>query len=246
MFFEKVGDIFIGRFAQLFSMNIQHGFSTRTGGVSHFPYNSLNLGFNTEDQPFNVTKNRKKFFNVVGVSEDNAAVPVQIHGNRVRVITEPGKYPETDGLITSVSQVVLTIQTADCVPVFLFDPVNKVIGLVHAGWQGVYKGIIIKTIHAMVENFNLKTENIMVFLGPSIGPCCYKAGSEVLDKFLSKYIHNGYLDLWSCLYDQLLETGCVSENIHISELCTACNPEWFFSYRRDKGKTGRMLGYIYL
>jgi len=246
MFFEKVSNLFIGRFTELFRENIHHGFSTRKGGVSHIPYDTLNLGINTDDQSLHVSENRTMFFNAIGISEKKAAIPVQVHGNKVRVITKPGKYPETDGLITNVPQIVLTVQTADCVPIFLYEPVKKIIGLVHAGWRGVYKKIIIKTIGVMVESFNLKTENIRAFLGPSIGPCCYKVGSMVLDKFPSKFIHSGHLDLWSCLYDQFLETGCRTDNIGRSRLCTACYAEWFFSHRRSKGKTGRMLGYIYL
>ncbi|MFO7890097.1 MAG: peptidoglycan editing factor PgeF [bacterium] len=246
MFFEKVGDLFIGRFAELFSEHICHGFSTRKGGVSTYPYDSLNLGFDTEDQYCNVFENRKKFFNAIGVSEEKAAIPKQVHGDKIEVITRPGLYPATDGLITRAPGVVLTVQTADCVPVFLYEPVKRIIAAVHAGWRGTCKKIVIKTIGIMVKKFSLKTENIFAFLGPSIGSCCYKVGDKVKQKFPAEYIHNSYLDLWSYLHDQLIEAECISENIYISRLCTACYPEWFFSHRRDKGKTGRMLAFIYI
>lgn len=244
MFFEKVGNLLIGKYAELFSENIIHGVSTRKGGSSPYPYDSLNLGFDTKDQTTNVVKNRETFFTTIGVSEENVAIPGQIHGDRVQIINHPGLYPDTDGLITEIPDIILTIQTADCVPVFLYNPVRKVIAAVHAGWRGTYEKIVFKTIDKMVREFNLKTENIIAFLGPSIGPCCYKVGSEVIQKFSSKYIHNDYFDLWNCLSDQIEEAGCVSKNIHVSGLCTACYPEWFFSHRRDQGKTGRMLAYI--
>jgi len=244
MFFEKVGDLFIGRFAELFSEHICHGFSTRKGGVSKPPYNTLNLGFNTDDQYYNVTENRKRFFKTVGISEKNVAIPEQVHGNRVRIITESGTYPESDGLITNVPDVILTIQTADCVPVFLYEPAKRVTGLVHAGWRGTYKNIIRETINTMIRNFRVKAENIHIFFGPSIGPCCYQVGDTVIHHFSLKYIHNNHLNLWLCLYDQLTEAGCLAENIYMSRLCTVCYPEWFFSHRRNNGKTGRMLAFI--
>jgi len=245
MFFEKVGDLFIGRFAELFSENISHGFSARKGGVSNPPYNTLNLGLNTDDQYCNVVANRERFFKTIRISERKAAIPQQVHDNRVQVITKPGFYTDTDGLITQVPGVVLTIQTADCVPIFLYEPIKRVIGLVHAGWRGTYKNITSNVINAMIKNCSAKAEKINAFFGPSIGPCCYKVGDNVIEKFSSKYIYNNYLNLWLCLYDQLLETGCIPENIHMSRLCTACYPEWFFSHRRDNGKTGRMIAFIF-
>ncbi len=246
MFFEKVGNLFIGRFAELFSENISHGFSTRKGGVSNPPYDTLNLGINTDDQYCNVIENRKRFFKTIGISERKAAIPQQVHDNRVQVITKPGFYTDTDGLITQVPGVVLTIQTADCVPVFLYEPVKRVIGLVHAGWRGTYKNIVFETVNSMIRNFSVTAENINIFFGPSIGPCCYQVGDNVIQHFSLKYIHNNHLNLWLCLYDQLTETGCIPENIHMSRLCTVCYPEWFFSHRRYNARTGRMLAFIYL
>lgn len=247
MFFEKKGSLFIGKFVELFNDHeLIHGFSTRKGGVSSPPYDSLNLGINTADAGGNVSENRKRFFNSIGFSEKLAAIPEQVHGDNVEVITESGIYPDTDSLITNVPGIVLIIHTADCVPLFLYEPENRVIGLVHAGWRGVYKGIVKKTIEVIIKNFSTNSKNISAFLGPSIGPCCYRIGSNIKQKFSSKYIHNCYLDLWTCLHDQLAEAGCSPENILLSRLCTSCHPEWFFSHRRSKGETGRMAAFFYL
>lgn len=241
MFFEKKSNLFIGRFGHLYRNSIiDHGFSTRRGGISNFPYDSLNLGYQTGDAQHNIEENRKRFFQAIEIISEQVAVPEQIHDNQIAKVDNPGHFPETDGLITNVPRIVLSIQTADCLPIFLLDPVRPAIGLIHAGWRGTEAKISQKAVKAMSDHFETKPDDLQIFFGPSIGPCCYNIGPDVAEHFSNKYITKGKLNLWKCNMDQLIQMGMSSHQIRMSRLCTACHPEWFFSHRRSGGKTGRM------
>ena len=245
MFFEKKGDLFIGRFAELFGNRaVFHGFSTRKGGVSDSPYNLLNLGYGTGDDKKRVDENRKRFFQALRFSEKKAAVPQQVHGNRVLRVTGPGTYSETDGLVTDTPGIGLVVQVADCLPIYLYDPGRGAVGLCHAGWKGSVYGISSKAVWEMVRQFGTEPQDLQVFFGPSIGPCCYEVGPEVAQHFSRKYISKSRLDLWRSNMDQLVDVGVKPERIVVSRLCTACHPEWFFSHRASGGRTGRMLAVL--
>ncbi len=247
MFFEKKENLFIGRFGPLFRNRlIDHGFSTRKGGISSSPYDSLNLGCQTGDIHPHVEENRKRFFLSIKTTPEQLAIPEQIHDNKILNINNPGNYPATDGLITNTPGIVLTVQTADCLPIFLFDPVHRAIGLIHAGWRGTSKKIAQKTVIAMTDHFDTHPKDLQIFFGPSIGPCCYTVGPDVSERFSNKYIINRKFDLWMCNRDQLIYAGASGEQIIISRLCTACHPEWFFSYRRSGGNSGRMMAVMTL
>ena len=245
MFFEKRGDLFLGRFAPLFGdSTIIHGFSARKGGVSNPPHDTLNLGTGTDDSPHHVDENRRRFFHAINFSEQRLAIPRQVHGNHIVRITEPGIYPDTDGLLTDIPGIGLVVQVADCLPVYLYDPARRVIGLVHAGWRGTKSKIVSKTIVEMSRHYNTKAHDLHVFFGPSIGPCCYEVGNDVLKDFSEKYLKNGKLDLWESNKDLLVDAGVKPERIVVSRLCTVCLSEWFFSHRASRGKTGRMMAVI--
>ncbi len=245
MFFEKKEDLFIGRFAELFGNRVVfHGFSTRRGGVSDSPYHSLNLGYRTQDNPDQVSENRKWFFRALNFPEERVAVPQQVHGDRVVRITGPGKYSNADGLVTDTPGIGLVVQVADCLPIYLYDPYQRAVGLVHAGWRGSALRISAKAVKAMDHGFGTSPQDLRVFLGPSVGPCCYEVGSEVAQHFSAKYVSGKRLDLWQSNMDQLVDAGVRPERIVMSRLCTVCHPEWFFSHRASRGRTGRMMAVL--
>jgi len=229
---------------------ICHGFSTRTGGVSNFPYNMLNLGLSVGDIPENVHKNRELFFQALKSDPQQSAQGVQVHGNTIQIVDHPGTFESTDALITTRKNIPLVIKTADCAPVILFEPEQRVIAAVHAGWRSIVKGILENTIQIMMENFNSKPEMIKCAIGPSIRSCCYEVKNDVSGLFPEDVIlwenNKSYLDIPKAIQIRLIDQGIRIENIDISQLCTACNEKLFFSHRRDKGKTGRMMAAAYL
>jgi len=242
MFFERVGRLFIGRFPELFgNPEIIHGFSTRKGGVSPPPFNTLNCGTNTSDIKRSIGKNRLRFLQSFNISSDDLAIPQQVHENKIVNVKEPVFFEATDGLITNIPGIVLSIQVADCVPIYLYDPTKKVIGLVHAGWQGSAQKIVQKAVSEMQNHFNSKTSDILSFIGPSIGPCCYEVSHEVLAQFPDSCVNKNHLDLWKANVLQLEMSGLDSNKIFVSGICTKCHANLFFSHRASGGKTGRML-----
>ena len=144
----------------------------------------------------------------------------------------------------------LVITVADCVPILLFDPIQKVIGIVHAGWKGTANAIVKRAIYKMQEEFKTETENVLAFIGPSAGVCCYEVSEEVAVKFENKIVPYDkakiFVDLKKENAFQLQRQGVVPGNIEISELCTICEKQLFHSYRRDGKSAGRMMAVIYL
>lgn len=249
MYFEEVNGLKVGRFVLLSkNKNVFFAFSTRIGGVSAPPFEYLNLGLNCGDSRVRVLENRHRFFNALGINQNRLAVPEQVHGAHVQRITEPGFYEKTDGLVTNSPGVFLSISVADCVPIFYFDPCRKAIGVAHAGWRGTKEEVAKKTLGKMVEEFGTEPKDVLVFIGPYIGSCCYAVeGKNNWNKdFLKKgdARHQWYLDLWAANRRQVVTAGVKEEHIVASGFCTNCNRRLFYSYRGEKGKTGRMLGII--
>lgn len=242
MFFEKKDSLFVGRFSVWFeSPVVFHGFSTRKGGVSAVPYDSLNLGLNTEDDPEAVAENVRRFCNAIGVERGSLAFTKQIHDVQIEFVQKSGIYPDTDALVTNLPRLGLVIQVADCTPVFLYDPVRHAAGLAHAGWKGSAAGIAAKTVRSMIELFKTRPEDVQACIGPSIGPCCYEVEPEVAGQFPIQYISGNKLDLWRFNYDLLKRTGLRPGSVTVSRLCTRCHSDWFFSHRASGGTTGRMM-----
>lgn len=242
MFFEKKDNLFIGQFGALYSLStLIHGLSTRMGGVSTGAYASLNIGPNSCDNPAHIQENRNRLFKALHLSLESLAIPQQIHSDHIECVSNPGHVPETDGLISNTPGLVLTIQIADCLPVFLHDPQNRSIGLVHAGWRGSSKKITAKAVQKMQTSFGCDPKELHVCLGPSIGPCCYQIGSDVAEYFPKEFVTEDFLDLWKCNYAQLMECGIHPENISISRVCTMCHSDLFFSHRKTGKDTGRMM-----
>ncbi|SDY44589.1 conserved hypothetical protein [Proteiniborus ethanoligenes] len=245
---------------------VKHGFTTRIGGASPHPFHSLNLGLNTEDNEENIVRNFETISDALEVPMDKMVLSDQVHGTNIRIITEddggkglvkPMDFKEIDGLLTNVKGIMLFTFYADCVPLFFLDRAKKVAGVAHAGWKGTVAKIGEKMIKTMVSTYSSNPEDILVGIGPSIGTCCYSVKKDVHDQFNNNFIntigifsnqdiYTWQLDLWKANEIILKENGILSRNITISNLCTSCNTEKFFSYRNEQGNTGRMAAFIQL
>ena len=241
---------------------IEMGFSTRVGGVGQVPYDTLNLGLHVGDEPTAVLENRKRWFDQWGVPWSRVVVGEQVHGTNAKWVSEKDggrgsrdletAIPALDGLMTQ-SAVGLMAFFADCVPLFFYYPDLNAVGIAHAGWKGTAHKIGQRVLEYF-EEAGGRTENAWVAIGPSIGPCCYLVDERVAAQFRSNFRETPFLhpqeegqyrlDLWEANRGVLLEKGVNPENIEVASLCTADNPEWFFSHRRDGARTGRMAGWI--
>lgn len=243
-----------------------HGFSTRLGGVSKEHLCSMNLSFARGDRKENVRENFQRIAHAVGFSEEKMVFTHQTHTTNVRKVTEEdwGKgfsrerdYSDVDGLITNVSQTVLTTFYADCVPIYLVDPVKKAIGLCHSGWRGTVGRISQVTIARMQEEYGSDPKDILAAVGPSICQNCYEVSGDVIeqfqDSFREKYWkelfyqkENGkyQLNLWKANEIILEEAGITKEHISVTDICTCCNPQLLYSHRASKGQRGNLAAFL--
>lgn len=239
------------------------GFTTRHEGVSRPPYNSLNLGMNTQDQQANVEGNRSLLARAFGVNQEALVTPRQVHGSDILVINEANEdfshflSVEGDAVITNQPNVIIGVCVADCAPILLCDPVNKVIAVVHAGWKGTAAKLVSKTVAGMEAEFGSTPRLLHAAIGPCIQKCCYE-----VDEPVRKAFQQGDLDWNSCAEltspgkwqldlaaanrDLLRAAGLPDESIQVSEQCVCCHSEQFFSYRRDQEESGRQMGFIML
>jgi YfiH family protein len=240
---------------------IDHFVSTRMGGHSLQPYEALNLSFQVGDDPKRVLDNRKSLTETLKTPLTSLTIAEQVHDARVTVVTEEmgGKgsirheeaIANTDALITRQAGICLMVLLADCVPILLCDPVKGVVGAVHAGWKGTLQLIAQKTVTAIREEFGSSPEDVVAGIGPSIGPCCYEVGPEIVSK-VEDVLENsqeifkqtssdgkGKLDLWKANLKQLVGAGVPKENIEIAGMCTSHHHDLFYSYRYEGGRTGR-------
>ena len=226
-----------------------HGFTTRIGGVSHPPYDSLNLGDKTGDFPEAVKENKNLLAKEIGVGVDRWITLRQVHSAVVVNSDTPFKtLPEADSVITNRSGVIAAVKVADCLPVLIADPVEKVVASVHCGWKGLSSGIIEKTLNAMNISYGSKPGNLIAALGPCAGVCCYEIGKDIAGLFTKNSVskRNGacYLDLDALACSLLTGAGLNENNIDSIGLCTICKAEHFYSYRRDREASGRMMAFI--
>ncbi|HCL00373.1 MAG TPA: peptidoglycan editing factor PgeF [Candidatus Marinimicrobia bacterium] len=230
--------------------NVCHGFSARTGGISRNEFHSLNLGFSVGDDEDNVLYNRQKFYRHLQMQPDRTAEGEQVHGNRVQIVENPGVFRGTDALVTVKKRLPLIIKTADCAAVILFDSGQSVVAAVHAGWRSVNRDILENTIQVMVDSYHCQQADIIAVIGPSIHPCCYEVQEDVRNLFPGNVViqrdSKYYLDVPGAIRMRLIARGINSDHIDDSGLCTACEEDLFFSYRRDRGQTGRMMATAYL
>ena len=221
--------------------------STRRNGKSAEPF-GMNLSFRVGDNPEHVRENREFFFGSLGIALDQLAVPEQVHGTTVVTVRAPGIYPECDALITSAREVYLCVTVADCVPILLCDPRAGTIAAVHAGWRGTAGKILLTAVRRMREEFDVRTEDLLAYLGPAAGGCCYEVGGDVASHFEPEFVaKNGggfLLDLKAANRRLLTDAGVPPENIEVSNSCTITDSALFHSYRRDRERSGRMMGVI--
>lgn len=239
------------------------GFTTRHEGVSRPPYNSLNLGLNTQDQQANVEGNRSLLARAFGVNQEALVTPRQVHGSDILVINEPNEdfshflSVEGDAVITNQPNVMIGVCVADCAPILLCDPDNKVIAVVHAGWKGTAAKLVAKTVAGMQSEFGSKPARLHAAIGPCIQKCCYEVDEPVKKAFAQSGISwelcaeltspgKWQLDLAAANRELLQLAGLPSDAIQVSDQCVCCHSEQFFSYRRDKEESGRQMGFIML
>lgn len=245
-----------------------HGFSTRRGGVSPPPWDTLNLGGSRGDDPANVGENFRRFCAAVGADPDALVKNQQVHGTRIRPVTaadimaspaEPGVV-EADGLITDVPGVCLTIFSGDCIPILLFDPVRRCAAAAHAGWRGAAAGIAAEAVRAMTEDYGCRPENILAAIGPGIGPCCFETHADVPDGLRAglgaeaePFIRptsgregKFSVDLKGVNTRWLVRAGLSPSHVAVCPACTACDRGDFWSHRVQGYSRGSMAAVIQL
>ncbi|MBI3990461.1 MAG: peptidoglycan editing factor PgeF [candidate division NC10 bacterium] len=250
-------------------MGLVHAFSTREGGVSRSLYHSLNLSVSVGDDPEAVKENRRRFFSALGVDPSRVVRVRQVHGDGVLVVGEElvrrKGFPPIlldegtgyDALTTNQPRLALTITTADCLPILLFDPRKRAIGAVHAGWRSTVKRIAERAVKAMATTYGTAPSDLLAILGPGIGGCCYEVDEAVIQPLsqalsswqayvVEKEDGRFLLDLAGVNQMVFQEAGVLPEHLFLTRLCTACRPDLFYSYRAEKPKTGRMLNLIML
>ncbi len=226
---------------------VRAGMSTRIGNESDTAF-GVNLSFNVGDDPTRVRRNRKKFFAQIGISEHDLAIPLQCHSNNILKVDTRGEYEKCDALITNTAQVALAVTIADCVPILLFDPINKAVGAVHAGWRGTIGSIAKRAVEKMKAEYRTDPAQMLAYIGPSAGACCYEVDEEVAVIFGNKVVpypkKKIFLDLKKENMLQLMQLGVLTNNIEVSSSCTICERKLFHSFRRDGRKAGRMMAVI--
>jgi YfiH family protein len=239
------------------------GFTTRHEGVSRPPYNSLNLGMNTQDQQANVEGNRSLLARAFGVSQEALVTPRQVHGSDILVINEPNEdfshflSVEGDAVITNQPNVMIGVCVADCTPIIICDPENRVIAVVHAGWKGTASKLAAKVVTGMQSEFGSVPARLYAAIGPCIQKCCYEVDEPVREAFQQGGIlwdacaeqtspGTWHLDLAAANREMLLLAGVPADAIQVSDQCVCCHSEQYFSYRRDKDDSGRQMGFIML
>ncbi|MDP3466427.1 MAG: peptidoglycan editing factor PgeF [Sulfuricurvum sp.] len=232
-------------------------FTTRHGGTSRAPYTSNNLAFHVGDNRENVLQNHDLLAESLGYTRSRLIHMRQIHSDQIVIINDTHHFdtpPECDALITNRPNIPLMVMSADCTPILLYDPTTQTIGAVHAGRAGALNEILPKTLHAMGKEYGTTADDVIVLLGPSIHGCCYEINENIAHEVFVKGYANSlhkedkriFLDVNTILLRQLETVGVKKENIEVSEACTSCNNETYFSYRADAQQTGRIAGVIML
>ena len=238
-------------------------FSTKIGGFSKNQYSTLNFAFSTGDNRDDVMKNYQiiaKYFNrdisdfIIGNQKHTNNILKVTNEDRGKGTTKEKTYGDIDGFITNVPNIILTCVFADCVPLYILDPINKAIGLSHSGWKGTYNNIAKSTMDMMKQEYGSNPKDLIVAIGPSICVDCYEVSEDLAIEFSKKYendvvIKKGskyYLDLWTANKINFLNEGILEKNINTTNICTYCNPDLFFSHRRLGFNRGNLAAFFML
>ncbi|MHB1006955.1 MAG: peptidoglycan editing factor PgeF [Chloroflexota bacterium] len=239
--------------------HLVQGVAGRLGGVSGGHLAALNLSLVVQDDPRTVLENRRRLAGALGIPADRLLKSRQVHSADILVVGERevsagalGPHDSAlvgDGLLTNTPEIYLFMTFADCVPVLLHDPIKGVVGLVHAGWKGTVAKVAQRAVVVAGEAFGSRPEDILVGIGPSIGPCCYAVGPDVsavvvaafpgCPDLLAERDGGTHLDLWRANACQLEAVGVPAANVEVAGVCTACHTDLYFSHRRERGRTGR-------
>jgi YfiH family protein len=238
---------------------LTHAVFARQGGVSPSPWESLNVGGGVGDVAERVIENRQRAFHAAGRPVDSIADVWQVHSAEVLVMRAPRatgeRPPHADGMVTDKPELTLFMRFADCVPVLLYDPQRRAVGIVHAGWKGTLARIAARAVAHMEESFGSRAQDMLAAIGPSIGPDHYPVGAEVVERARAAFAKDEArllteregevcLDLWLANMLALQEAGVHS--IEVAGLCTACHTGDWFSHRGEHGRTGRFGAMIAL
>jgi hypothetical protein len=235
-----------------------HAISTRHGGVSPAPFATLNLGHTTGDATANVEANLRRLHAALALDETATVTARQAQADRVGVVgpAQRGtRIADVDALLTNAPGVPLLLRYADCAPIFFFDPTQRAIGVAHAGWRGTVMQIATRTAQTMCDVFGTRPRDLIACIAPSIGPCCYRIGEDVIarvraafdqaDDLLIRQSDGAvHFDLWQANAQQLGALGVA--RIEIANLCTAHHTDEFYSWRAENGNTGRFGAIIAL
>jgi YfiH family protein len=231
--------------------SVAAGMSTRHGGVSGPPHDTLNLGRHVGDTASCVEENRRRFCAALQTDPAWLATAGQVHGSTVRVIDAPRHEPFCDGLVTTTPGLLLAIAVADCAPVLLADPAHDVVGACHAGWRGTVRRVAADTVATMTD-CGADPSQIRAYVGPCLSQDAFEVGPEVASQFDDAVVTHAddtgrpHVDLKAALRRQLHDAGVPGDAIEVSDRCTMQETDDFFSHRAADGPTGRMFGAIVL
>ena len=240
---------------------VEHCFTTRLGGVSTDIFSTMNLSFTRGDEEAAVRENYRRLARALGAEVGRFVCSDQTHTVNVRRVTaaDAGKgltrerdYRDVDGLITDEPGLVLSTFYADCVPLYLVDPVHRAIGMSHSGWRGTAARMGAVTLSAMQEAYGTRPEDVVCAVGPSICKDCYEVSAEILAESEKNSVGMAHadkkyqLDLWKANEIIFQEAGVRKEHLAVTDICTCCNPKLLFSHRASHGKRGNLGGFLYL
>jgi YfiH family protein len=268
---ESLGLMYISGWQKKFP-RLNAGFSCRSGGSSVAPFDSLNCGLHVADAVENVIINRERIAGAVGLPIDSWTYAEQVHGCEVERVTGDDRgrgirsretaIQSKDAFVTQSTNVCLAALFADCVPLYFYDPVHQAIGLAHAGWKGTVQQIAAVTLDKMQQYYGSEAHDVVAAIGPSIGICCFEVDEVVMNKvwplldtdiigdkedkvfYYKKENGKFMLNLQEMNRQIMIKAGIVPSHIEVTELCTSCHTDLFFSHRKENGKTGRMVAWI--
>lgn len=241
---------------------VKHGFTTRLGGVSKGYCSTMNISTTRGDDPEAVEENKRRLAGAIGVRVEDMTFTHQTHTVNVAVVREEDRgrrFMETDGMVTDVPGICLVTFYADCVPLYLVDPVRKVIGLSHSGWRGTVNRMGQVTLEKMQEVYGTDPKDVVAAIGPSICQDCYEVSEDVIDRFKDSFSRKDWkdlfyrkengkyqLNLWWANELVFWEAGILPEHIAVTNLCTHCNPDILFSHRTTGDKRGNLSALLAL